>query len=619
MQRLLTHYEHELTFLREEAPRFARDYPRIAGQLADTGDTAHDPHVERLLQAFAMLTARVHKRLDDDFALVTQWLLQLLQPQALRPFPGCAIVRFEPGGSLDRLPGATALPRGTVLEARPVRRVACRFTTTAPAQLLPVRVVSAAYRAGVSAPPGTALPQRATAQLSLQLELGAAVPSWQALGTDHIRLFLDGDPSLVTLLRETLCGHVAATLVQTGAPGPWRAEAGACPRQVGLEEGEALIDPEARAHPAGRLLGEYFAFAEKFNFIDLPLPQAARHAQERRLALHFVLAAPRGGHDAARLLSLVTAANFLTQCVPAINLFRRHAVPVRISHRSTTYPVLADEQAAAAHEVYSIDRVTRVRQTPLGTQVQPVAPLHALRHEALLRGDGGRAPYWHAQRNEAVARVSPGYETEIGLADPGFDPAAPGTDTLSIELRATQRELPSRLRIGHPGGDLRLAGEGSDTNPWEAIRLLRKPTPPQRLELAQEGLRRLLSRLSLGHLSLAGAGIDGLKELLRLHAPSGSAQAERLVQGLLQVEYRTVRDCVAGNPFATLVCGTGIRLVVDEQHFVGSGLRLFAQVLERSFALQARLNTFTRLVLVSAHTGDVLFAGARRSGHGVLA
>ncbi len=71
MENLLPHYERELALLRQSSVSFAERYPKIAGRLQLANDVSQDPHVERMIESFALLAARVHKRLDDDFPLFT--------------------------------------------------------------------------------------------------------------------------------------------------------------------------------------------------------------------------------------------------------------------------------------------------------------------------------------------------------------------------------------------------------------------------------------------------------------------------------------------------------------------------------------------------------------------
>ena len=609
MQDLLPHYERELAFLRSHAEEFGRRYPRVAGRLAVSGEVLQDPHVERMIQAFALLSSRIHKRLDDDFPLFAESFLDLLYPHYLRPLPSSSIACFDVGSSASQLSRATTISRGTQLHTRPLRGITCKFRTTSEAQLLPVRVASVSFRGTTTAPTGTDVPRQATATLSIQLELTSPQASWAALGTDRIRLYVDGDPSLVTALRESLTSRVLATMVQTGTVGAWSVDAKAKPTLVGLGEEDALVDFDARSHTAYRLLTEYFAFPEKFNFIDLPLPEAALRAPGRTLGLHLSLGGLRKESDDARLLEVVGASNLVIGCAPVTNLFSTRADPIRITQASTMHAVLPDGRRAFGHEVYAIDRVYRVHQTAEGETIQTFKPFYSLQHDDLLRDGEAMGRYWFSHRN-AVEGQSPGFETEIGLVDLDFDPSAPQTDTLSIDVRATNRDLPAQMSIGNPGGDLFAEGGGA----WREIRLLRKPTPPYRFETGKGLLWRLISQLSLNHLSLTGSGIDALKEMLRLYDLPRSTINQRTLDGVIAVDYKPAQAFLDGAPFATLVRGTEIRLTVDEQSFVGTGLHLFAQVLDRFFALYVHINSFTQLKLVSSRSGDVLVACPRRSG-----
>jgi type VI secretion system protein ImpG len=614
MDKLLPHYERELAFLRAHAGDFARRYPKIAGRLQLSGDVGEDPHVERLIESFALLSSRIHKRLDDDFPLFTETFLDVLYPHYLRPFPSCSIARFDTGPGAAQMSGAARIARGTPLNSKPVRGVACKFRTTYEVALLPLRLTSAQFRGAIGAPDGSPVPRGATSVLSLQFELVSAQASWATLGVDSIRLYLDGEGSQVSALREALCGRVVATLAQTAAVGPWKSGGSALPVPVGFAADEALIDFDARSHHAYRLLTEYFAFPEKFNFVDIPLPAAMREASARTVTLHFVMQGLRSDSDDARLLETVTEKNLLLGCTPVANLFKQRADPIRITHLGERYPVLPDSRRAFAYEVVAIDKVFRVQQTPQGETIAEFMPFYSLRHEELLAGSEAGGRYWYSHRDDALSESSPGYETEIGIVDIHFDPAAAQTDTLSLDVRATNRDLPSLLSIGNAGGDLFMEG-GSLAR---EIRLVRKPTPSQRFERGRGALWRLISHLSLNHLSLSGGGIDALRELLRLYDLPRSASNRRQIDGVVAIEFKPAHAALPGNPFVTFVRGTEVRLTVDEANFVGSGLRLFAQLMDHFFGLYVNANSFTQLKIISARTREELITCPRRSGDSPL-
>lgn len=644
MQALLPHYERELAWMRKSAQQFAQAYPRIASRLQLGHDMAQDPHVERLIESFALLAARVHKRLDDDFPLVTESLLEVLYPHYLRPFPSCSVARFELGPQAAQLTRAVKVPRGTLLNSRPVKGVTCKFRSTQPLALWPVQLVEAQYRNAVAAPAGTRLPGAATSVLSVTLQLLSPQARWDMFKGQSLRVYLDGEASLVSALRDTLTRQVCAVMAETRPQVPWQGPARvpgaggmpsmARPTLVGFAEDEALLDVDARAHPAYRLLTEYFAFPEKFNFVDLPMPDMGPDASGTA-TLHLLVQGVRADSDPSRLLESVQVDNLQLGCTPVINLYRTPADPIRITHTSVAYPVLVDGRRPWAHEVHSIDKVYRVRQSADGEQVDVFEPFFSLRHPQVMQGSarhelsatgapgqgdvsgaGGHAGrhragrYWWLRRDDALAETSPGHETELALVDGEFEPAQPQTDTLSLQVWATHRDLPSGLMVGAQGGDLFLEG-GSLAR---EIRLMRKPTATQRFERGQGLLWRLVSHLSLNHLSLSQGGLEALQEMLRLYDLPRSTANARLIDGLVGVSHRAASAWLPGKPFATFVRGTEVRLEVDESAFVGAGLGALVAVLDHFFGLYAHLNSFTQLTVLSARSGEVLIQCPPRSG-----
>src|SRR6185312_5750166 len=112
MEDLLPHYERELAMLRRSLHDFAARYPKIAARLAISGEHSDDPHVERMLQSFALLAARIDTRLDDDYPEFTEGMLQALYPHYLRPYPSCSIVEFDAEGVFEGLSSPVTIARG---------------------------------------------------------------------------------------------------------------------------------------------------------------------------------------------------------------------------------------------------------------------------------------------------------------------------------------------------------------------------------------------------------------------------------------------------------------------------------------------------------------------------
>jgi type VI secretion system protein ImpG len=612
MEELLPYYERELAFLRRYSNDFADRYPKIAARLAMSGEHCEDPHVERMIESFALLGARINKKLDDDYPEFTEALLEVLYPHYLRPFPSCSIAQLGTSAALSNLTEPVTIERGTELKSRTIRGVQCRFRTACDVTLAPIRISEAKYTSIAMAPSATVLPANASAIVSITLESTAPQLDLGALKLSTLRMHLHGEQSFIAGLTDCLFVNAIATYVEADRRGVWTAMRTSPLAQAGFDEEDALIDYPAKSHPAYRLLTEYFAFPDKFNFVDFDLAAMTRASGRcSRLTLHVVLKDVRSDSHVARLLETLSTQHFRLFCTPVVNLFKQHGEPIRLTHQSISYPVIAEARRAFAYEVYSIDSVKLVRQQANQESVIEFRPFYSLHH-----GERQRAGhYWFARRNDWVAEKSPGYETEISIVDIDFEPAEAQTDTLSIELTCTNRDLPAGLAMGIEGGDLFLEGGSLTGN----ISMLRRPTPSVRFERGRAAHWRLISHLALNHVSLASNGLSALKEMLVLYDMRRTAVSARHIDGLVGIEQRAAVQWLPGKPFATFVRGMEIRLTIDEDHFVGTSLASFVRVIDTFFGLYVHLNSFVQLVVVSKRTGEEILRCKPRSGESILA
>ncbi|WP_227814955.1 type VI secretion system baseplate subunit TssF [Nitrogeniibacter aestuarii] len=611
MEDLLPYYERELAFLRRHSREFAERYPKIASGLLLSGEGCDDPHIERMIESFALLNARVSKKIEDSYPQFTEALLNVLYPHYLRPFPACSIAYFDTEGADLQLSSPASLPRGTELTSRPIKGANCRFRTAWDVELSPIRVSGLEFDPLVRAPSSVRVPVKTSALLTLSLDVPATEEGWRVQSLSRLRCYIDAEPSIAAALRDCLFVRLKG-LWASGSDELWRKADPALIQPVGFDDEEALIEIPDSTHAAYRILTEYFAFAEKFNFFDVDLsklPGSARRGS--RLNIHLAFSDLSADSDAARLLQTLGPKNIRLGCVPVVNLFEQRGEPIRVTHRQTTYPVVADARRAYAYEVYSIDSVRRVRQSAQGEHITEFRPFFSLRHGEVPEENGN---YWYAERNELVAERSPGYELELSVVDADFDPLERYADTLSVKLKCTNRDLPTAMSIGMPSGDLFLEG-GSVA---KSIRLLRKPTQPARFEHRRSGQWRLISHLSLNHLSLTRSGLSAFKEMLTLYDLPRTAVTRRQIDGIIDIDHADKTVWMAGQPFASFVRGVEVTLTVDEESFVGTGLHVFAQVLDRFLGLYVHLNSFIQLVLISSRTGEVLIRCEPRTGNSIL-
>jgi type VI secretion system protein ImpG len=599
MDELFAKYEHELGSLRSLCREYAQRYPKVAAKLQLGGDTCDDPHVERLIQAVALLCARVTKRLDDSYPQFTEALLNLLYPHYLRPFPSCAIARF--------CGNATRIARGTRIDSGKIGGVPCTFTTAYALTPTPVALASASYAPLIDAPAATRLPPDASSCLTLVFT--SAIPLCAA-STTAMRFYIDADPSFCALLRDVLFLRTTAAYLQFDENDHWQRLPTVPIRPVGFADDEALLPHDARSHAASQLLAEYFAFPEKFNFFDVDLPALVRDLppETSRVTLHLAIAGIRADADQARMLSSLSSAQLLQGCTPVVNLFRQAGVPIVYNQLSADYTVLAHGNYPEAFEVYSVDQVHMVQQTGNNARASAFRPFYSLRHGEEDGSDAGR--YWLLRNDETLAICSPGHEKSIALVDASANPLVVDNGTLSIELTCTNRDLPCAIRMGGPEGDLFLPGAVAGST----IRLLRRPTRPARLTNSPDTQWRLISHLALNHQSLMRDGADGLREMLTLYDLAQSPVSRRQIGGIVAVTQHETTAWMRHKRGTSLVHGMEICLTLDEAAYTGAGLHLFTQVLDDFLARYVHLNSFVELVVLSHHSGKELLRCKPRSG-----
>lgn len=621
MDELLRYYERELGTLGQHNQEFARRYPAIAAALG-APDDGGDPHLARLLQATAMFNARTAKRLDDAFGQFSDTLLEVNFPHYLRPFPSCAIARIDTDGHVVGREAVT-IPRGTVMHAPEQQGVVCKFTTVYDVTLSPLQLMQVRYQAVLDAPAALQLPPDLAGAISISLDAGSAA-SFGAVPQPGLRLLLDGEAGFCAVLRDAMLLHARSSCLEielADGARQWRMLRALPVRPVGFADDEALLPFKASSPAAYRLLLEYFAFPDKFNFVDLDMAMLQQYlpADVRRCTVHLLLAdGHHGGHTAiAQALRPLSRQHLQTGCVPVVNLFSQAANPIRLTRTSADYPLLPSVRQAHCYEIVSVDSVRVLNESNQGARnstLDSYYPLYSMRHG---EAGGRQGRYWVVRRDEAMALSHPGYEMRMAFVDSYAQTLQDSTQTVSINLTCSNRELPCSLTQAAKGthaGDLHHEGPASDL----PVRWLRRPGKPLRFAGGAAANWRLVAQLSLNHQSLNQHGLPLLKQILELHNLPGSPGAARQIAGMLALRQRSASTWVPDESGGALVFGIEVLLTVDETAYVGAGLHAFAQVIEHFLGLTVHLCSFTRLIVLSSQSGKELLCCQPRNGSQTL-
>jgi type VI secretion system protein ImpG len=600
---LLVYYERELSFLRQMGAEFAARYPKIAGRLLLEADGSEDPHVERLLQAFAFLAARIHHKLDDELPEMTDALLGVLYPHYLAPIPSMSIVQFILDPDRGKLTSGHRIERGARLYSQSVQGTSCRFQTCYPVTLWPIEVASARLDTPDHLGP---VPRSAAAVIRLEIQcLGGALLS--DLEIEHLRFSLYGESSLTHALYELLLNNTCQVQLRPiGGPRDLKPIVlpPTCLRAVGFAPDEGMLSYTPRSFLGYRLLQEYFAFPEKFLFVDLcELHHAVRAGFGKGVEVVIFL------DRMPRLEQPITPGTFRLGCTPIVNFFEQIAEPIRLTHSQTAYRVVPDVGHQGTTEVYSIDGVSNT--SPYLDEPIRFQPFYSFKHAA---DREQQQAFWYATRKPSLRQGDTGTEVYLALVDLNFQPTLPAVETLTIHTTCTNRDLPGKLPFGGARGDLEMEGAA----PLSHIRCLRKPTETLRPALGRGAQWRLISHLSLNYLSLCEGGREALQEILQLYNFVDSAAMRQHITGITDVTSRRVVGRPASMPWNGVCRGLEVTIEFDEDKYVGSGVFLFASVLEKFLGLYASLNSFTQLIATTQQREEPIKRWLPRAGEQIL-
>lgn len=572
----LIYYLEELSYLRQMGQRFARAYPKVAGRLELQHDECPDPHVERLIESFAFLTARIQSDLDSDFPEIAAELLNVLYPHYLAPVPSMTIVRFEVDPERGKLTTGFEVPRHTQVFTHAERDSVCRMRTAYPVTLWPIEVKSAE----METPDAFEFLDNASDVISvLRLRLESRADPFDVLQIDKLRFYLHGEPVLIGRLYELLMNDlVRIAVLPAGAKVPRDIPHDAVV-PIGFDRDEDVIPYPKYSHPAYRLLQEYFAFPEKFHFFDVRRLRGCMTGQ--RVDLLFLLKKI----PPARLL--LTSETFSLGCTPAINLFRKTSEPIRIDHRQIEYPLVPDLRREKTTEIHSVVSVSGTSDPTDPTR--DYAPFYSYTHGMESRA---QRAFWHARRVPAQHPELSGTDVLLSFRDLDFSAARPPDEIIYAHLLCTNRALAAQI----PAGGVLQTDVAA---PVTRIVCLKKPTRPIDPPLGGQALWRLVSHLSLNYLSLGETedSLKALREILGLYCADDAPAMWQQIQGIRRMSHRKVVRRMDGEAWKGFCRGVEIELLFDESAFVGGSAFLLASVINHFLGLFASTNSFTQLLV----------------------
>lgn len=604
--KLLQNYERELGYMRQLGAEFASKYPAVADRLLLEPDRCADPHVERLIESFAFLAARIHLRLDDDFPELTQSFLDVVSPDYLRPIPSMTVVEFSPDHAASSS-GVVTVPRGSELTSKQrLQNVSCVFQTSYPVTLWPLRMERCSWRRPEQVP---SMPRVRGAAAILHLEIGTTQnANLSALELDELVFYLAGERRIALTLYEMLSRNLLQVVLHNplGQKEKTYALANSELEAMGFAPEESLLPSSPRSFQGHRLLQEYFSFSEKFLFFRLGGLRDAIEALGASEALEvcFFLRQPEHPERLQNLEAEVQADMMRLFCTPAVNLFQQTAEPIVVTQTRPEYPLTVDARSRGTAEVFSVESVLATNPSRRTSVTLP--PLFERRF-----GEASRARvFWKASRRYSDVNPEHPGVVYLSVADVDGTMLQPDAEILTVHCLCTNHDLPSTLSVGNRDGDFHppiAAGIAG-------VRALHRPTPSYAAPAHEAQAWGLVSQLSLNHLSIGESGLAALQEILRLHNFSRAPHLDKQIAGILRLSASRHVAILQTDAGGGAVRGMRLEMELDESHFTGGGAYLFSALMDRFFGLYVSMNSFSQLVARTNSRREVLEEWPPRAG-----
>lgn len=597
IEELLPFYEKQLQEFGQQSREFAQKYPKIAQRLSLNQEQIDDPHIERLIQAFSLIAARIDKKLADSYDVFTRSLFEVMFPQYLRHFPACSVVSFEDLNKIKQLTEAHIVPAHTVLKSRSFKGVQCEFNTTQEIKLLPISLQVLEFKSTPSA--HMHLSQNATLNFKFEIFNHAHL----CLINEKLPIYLDAISNFPLQVLDSIFKKETTFAIKTGQKvvaldkNPFEL--------TGFSEQESLLPLDQHTHHAYRLLMEYFCFPEKFNYLKLDLgflKNLSLEENDFELLIHFKL--NLNDQAVVRNYSELNVANFKLFTTPVINLFEKYAEPQKIVHKQLEYPLITDAHHPEFYQVYSITEMNMVREkTSHEESYVPVLPFFAMSH---YHADKVRFFY-----SVNYQKLQPNFvEMGYSIISKNLNPSSTRSDFISTKLLCSNRDLPHEA-LGQSNNILNL----NDSSLARRAIVLKRPTKPYQFGQSQTEQWRVISHLSLNSLALMkGDVVSHIKELLALYNLPLSKENYLIIESIKHLEFSLTHKLVDGKPFPMFVRGVKAELQIDSSVFRGHSLYIFSQLLSRVFNLKVQINSFVDLVVKDYSSQQELYQCSQNVG-----
>ncbi|GHS93888.1 type VI secretion system protein [Alphaproteobacteria bacterium] len=604
-QDFLDYYYCEMDYLREVGALFAKDFPNIAGRLSLNSEEAADPHVERLLESFAFLTARVQKNVNNAASDITNALLDVLYPHLNKPLPALSIAQFHTKQGSNAPPPAGALvKRETELFVYSTDDNLCKFRTLYPLKLLPifldnVAIVSHGQYQFVPIPSSVEFGYQKHKEIPtyfLELTLKSYEENFSQLALSDLIFYLNVQDLRFKkeIYQAIFSGASLAYAVRGEDKMAFPLLPQAC-APMGFEREEMALPPLHYETHAYQLLQEFFHFSEKFMFFKVQKLELLKHLRKgnflntKTLTLLIPL-----HHALSEWTRKIQKTDVLMNCTPIVNLFKNTTDPVTWDRKQTFYHLSPNAQKDRTREIYQIDNIWAI-DADTGKEKR-VCPYFSLENAvgAAVEEEDTENLYWWSKMEATKHKNLVGGNSWVTFVDARSQAVDPTPYVFYAKTLCTNRFLAEDIQQN-------TVFQSEAALPVQKITCLQRPVFPQYSLEKGPNNAKLISQLSANYLGFPYGRnekmADALKALLARHVGEDKKEySQALLAHLREVTLQKCVKRVGHEAWRGFVEGTKIEIVLKKSQNVEEWF-LLAQILQRYFAINCQVNTFVAVVL----------------------
>ncbi|WP_299002087.1 type VI secretion system baseplate subunit TssF [uncultured Shewanella sp.] len=585
----LSFFEKEISFLKKDVAQFSRKYPELAKKLNVHGSSIEDPDISRLIESVALLNARVHQKMEDDYPNLVRQLIRMLFPQVVCPLPSYSIMEFKVS---EKSSAVERVPEGSLFTVKD-DGVETHFSTCADLDLFPIDL----YKVEIfEAPfnlykPDKAVFSQSLLKVSFRSQDGETLIS-NIIG-DELVFYLDGELQDSYRLYDIIFSELDCMVLSVGKLEDGIELGCECVQPYSIEKEINILPYPVQGFGALSAINEFFNYTDKLRFISIDISSFKHklgNANEMSLYMYFK-------NIPLALSRTITKDSFKLNCVPVVNLYPLEAEPLRVSGNKMKNTVITDVTNSYVH-TFSIDEIKDI-STGKGNKVTALYEDKYYDVESDL--------HYLFEQNISVSGE---FKTHVTLVGSSKKNILDKERVFSVKVKAMMTDKVS------------LLSSQSDVNCLSALtlnyqpRMLKKPSSSLMNVLNDNVSWDLIQHLNL-NLSVIFSScspVIELKNILSIYNRNDKAKNESWINSIVSLKMERVVSPARISNKSCYVQGSRIEMELNKSELNTGGLFIFIHTLDYFFSWFCGFNSFTQLDIRLDGVSGIYYSCPRRMG-----